>query len=77
MKMVLKTFLHGQMTEQIASEVRSKNGGKLQKVPFLKIVFYHIAPLGDPKKWSHMKFKNKICYLGEINSNLPRKMAEQ
>ena len=75
--MVLKTFLHGQMTEQIASEVRPKNGEKLQKVPFLKIVFCNIAPLGDPKKWSHMKIKSKIRYLGERNSILPGQMAEQ
>ena len=66
-----------QMTEQIASEVRPKNGGKLQKVPFLKIVFCNIAPLGDQKKWSHMKIKSKISYLGERNSILPGQMAEQ
>jgi len=65
------------MTEQIASEVRPKNGGKLQKVPFLKIVFCNIAPLGDQKKWSHMKVKSKISYLGERNSILPGQMAEQ
>ena len=29
--MVLKTYLHGQMTETIAFEVRPKNGQKLQK----------------------------------------------
>ena len=65
------------MTEQIASEVRPKNGEKLQKVPFLKIVFCNIAPLGDQKKWSHMKIKSKIRYLGERNSILPGQMAEQ
>ena len=65
------------MTEQIASEVRPKNGEKLQKVPFLKIVFCNIAPLGDQKKWSHMKIKSKISYLGERNSILPGQMAEQ
>ena len=43
-KLVLKTFLHWQMTEQIASEVRAKNGEKLQKVPFLKSIFWPIAP---------------------------------
>ena len=59
------------MNEQIESEVRPKNGGKLQKVPFLKIVFW-------PKKWSHMKVLTfKISYLGEINSILPGHMAEQ
>ena len=52
-------------------------GGKLQKVPFLKIVFCNIAPLGDQKKWSHMKIKSKISYLGERNSILPGQMAEQ
>ena len=62
---------------QIASEVRPKNLEKLQKVPFLKIVFCNIAPLGDPKKWSHMKIKSKIRYLGERNSILPGQMAEQ
>ena len=65
------------MTEQIESEVRPKNGKKLQKVPFLKIVFCNIAPLGDQKKWSHMKVKSKIRYLGERNSILPGQMAEQ
>ena len=47
-KMVLQTFLHGQMTEQIALEVRPKNGGKLQKSAPLKIIWL-IAPLGDQK----------------------------
>ena len=65
------------MTEQIASGVRPKNGEKLQKVPFLKIVFCNIAPWGDPKKWSHMKVNSKISYLGERNSILPGQMAEQ
>jgi len=64
------------MTEQFPSEVRPKNREKLQKVPFLKIVFCNIAPLGDPKKWSHMKIKSKIRYLGERNSILPGQMAE-
>ena len=61
----LNTFIHSQMTEKIASEVWPKHGEKLQKVPFLKIVFCNIVPLGDPKKWSHMKVKSKIRYLGE------------
>ena len=65
------------MTEQIASEVRPQNREKLQKVPFLKIVFCNIAPLGDQKKRSHMKVKSKISYLGERNSILPGQMAEQ
>merc|ERR1712080_639888 len=76
-KLVLKTFLHGQMIEQMPSEVRHKNREKLQKVPFLKIVFCNIASLGDPKKLSHMKIKSKISYLGERNSILPGQMAEQ
>ena len=33
------------MAEQLAVE----NGGKLQKVPFLKIAFCPIAPSGDKK----------------------------
>ena len=61
------------MAEQLAVE----NGEKLQKVSFLKIVFCNIAPLGDPKKWSHMKIKSKISYLGERNRILPGQMAEQ
>ena len=61
------------MTEQLVVE----NWEKLQKVPFLKIVFCNIAPLGDQKKWSHMKVKSKISYLGERNSILPGQMAEQ
>ena len=65
------------MTEQIASEVRPKNGEKLQKVPFLKMVFCNIAPLGDQKKRSHMKVKSKINYLGERNGILLKQMAEQ
>ena len=47
------------------------------KVPFLKIVFCNTAPLGDQKKWSHMKIKSKISYLGEKNNILPWQMAEQ
>ncbi len=46
-------------------------------MPFLKIVFCNIAPLGDQKKRSHMKVKSKISYLGERNSILPVQMAEQ
>ncbi len=61
------------MAEQLVVE----NWEKLQKVPFLKIVFCNIAPLGDQKKWSHMKIKSKISYLGERNSILPGQMAEQ
>ena len=33
--------------------------------------------MGDQKKWSHMKIKSKISYLGERNSILPGQMAEQ
>ena len=48
--MVLKTYLHGQMTETIAFEVRPKKGQKLQKVPFLKSIFFdHLAPWGIKK----------------------------
>ena len=61
------------MAEKLAVE----NGKKLQKVPILKIVFWNIAPLGGQKKWSHMKFKSKISYLGETISILPWQMAEQ
>ena len=46
-------------------------------MPFLKIVFCNIAPLGDQKKRYHMKVKSKISYLGERNSILPGQMAEQ
>ncbi len=46
-------------------------------MPFLKIVFCNIAPLGDQKKRSHMKVKSKINYLGKRNSILPGQMAEQ
>ncbi len=31
----------------------------------------------NPKKWSHMKVKSKISYLGEKISILPWQMAEQ
>ena len=61
------------MAEQLAVE----NGEKLQKMPFLKIVFCNIAPLGDQKKWSLMKIKSKISYLGEGNGILPGQMADQ
>ena len=43
--MVLKTILHGQMTEKIAFEVRPKMGKKLQKLFFLS-VFDHLVPWG-------------------------------
>ena len=49
------------MAEQLAVE----NGEKLQKMPFLKIVFCNIEPLGDQIQWSQMKFKSKISYLGK------------
>ena len=65
------------MTEKIAFEVRPKKGKKLQKVPFLKSIFWPIGPLGDQKKWSHMKFKSKPSYLGEKITILPWQMAEQ
>ncbi len=61
----------------MAKQLAVENGEKLQKVPFLKIVFCNIAPLGDQKKWSHMKVKSKISYLGKRNSILPGHMAEQ
>ena len=75
--MVLKSILHGQMTEKIAFEVRPKIGEKSQKVPLLKSVFWPLGPLGGQKKLYHMKFKSKISYLGEKNSILPWQMAEQ
>ena len=40
------SILPWEMAEQLAVENREK----LQKVPFLKIVFCNIAPLGDQKK---------------------------
>ena len=45
MKVKSKISYLGEMDEQLAVE----NGGKLQKVPFLRIVFCNIAPLGDQK----------------------------
>ena len=65
------------MTEKIAFEVRPKKGKKLQKVPFLKSIFWPLGPLGGKKKLYHMKFKSKISYLGEKISILPWQMAEQ
>ena len=61
----------------MAEQLVVKNWEKCKIVPVLKIVFCNIAPLGDQKKWSHMKFKSKISYLGERNSILPGQMAEQ
>ena len=65
------------MTEKIAFEVRPKKGKKLQKVPFLKSIFWPLGPLGGPKKLYHMKFKSKISYLGKKINILPWQMAEQ
>ena len=48
--MVLKTILHGQMTEKIAFEVKPKNGKKMQEVPLLKSVFLTTWPFGGSKK---------------------------
>ena len=75
--MVLKTILHGQMTEKIAFEVRPKKGKKLQKVIFLKSIFWPLGPLGGQKKICHLKFKSKISYLGKKSSILPKQMTEQ
>ena len=75
--MVLKTILHGQMTEKIAFEVSPKKGKKLQKVLFLKSVFWPLGTLEGKKKLYHMKFKSKISYLGKKISILPWQMAEQ
>ena len=61
----------------MAEQLLVKNWEKCKIVPFLKIVFCNIAPLGDQKKRSHMKVKSKISYLGERNSILPGQMAEQ
>ena len=65
------------MTEKIAFEVRPKKGKKLQKVIFLKSIFWPLGPWGGQKKLYHMKFKSKISYLGEKISILPSQMAEQ
>ena len=46
----------------MAEQLVVKNWGKCKIVPFLKIVFCNIAPLGDQKKHSHMKVKSKISY---------------
>ena len=75
--MVLKSILQGQMTEKIAFEVRPKKGKKLQKVIFLKSIFWPLGPLGGQKKLDHMKFKSKISCLGKKISILPWQMAEQ
>ena len=69
--MVLKSILHGQMTEKIAFEVRPKKGKELLKVPFLK-GFVTTWPL-----WGLKKFKSQISYLGKKISILPWQMAEQ
>ncbi len=49
---------------EMAEQLVVKNWEKCKIVPFLKIVFCNIAPLGDQKKRSHMKVKSKISYLG-------------
>ena len=41
-----------------------------------KIKFWLLPPLGE-KKFSHIKFKNRISYLDKKNSILPKEMAEQ
>ena len=51
--MVLKTILHGQMTEKIAFEVRPKKGKKLQKVLLLKSIFLPLGPSGGQKIVPH------------------------
>ena len=53
------------MTEKIAFEVRPKKGKKMQKVIFLKSIFWPLGPLGGQKKLYHIKFKSKISYLGK------------
>ena len=70
-QMVLKSILHGQMTEKIASEVRPKKGKKLQKVFFFKAFFWPLGAFGGQKNFYHMKFKSKISYLGKNISILP------
>ena len=74
--MVLKTILHGQMTEKIASEVRPKKGKKIAKSDFKKNIFWPLGPWGGQKKLYHMKFKSKISCLGKKISILPWQMAE-
>ena len=64
------------MTVQIAFEVRPKKGKKLQKVIFLKSIFWPLGPLGGQKKLYHMKFKSKPSCLGEKINILPWQMAE-
>ena len=75
--MVLKSILHRQKTEKIAFKVRPKKGKKLQKVIFLKSIFWPLGPLGGQKKIYHMKFKSKKSYVGKKISILPWQMAEQ
>ena len=74
---MLKSILHGQMTEKIAFEVRPKKDKKMQKVLFLKSVFWPFGPLGGQKKIYHIKLKCKTGYLGEKINILPWQMAEQ
>ena len=61
----------------IAEEQMAVGNGENYKKYLFKIIFWPIAPLGDPEKQSHMKVKSKISYLGEKNSLLPGQLAEQ
>ena len=52
-------------------------GKQLQKMLFLKSVFWPFGPFGGKKKLYQMKFKSKPGYLGEKISIFPWQMAEQ
>ena len=51
--MVLKSILHGQMTEKIALEVRPKKGNKIANSAFVKKHFSTTWPLGGSKRIVH------------------------
>ena len=49
--MVLKTIIHGQMSDKIAFKLRPKKDQKLQSVLILKSVFFTTMPPGGGKKF--------------------------
>ena len=66
--MVLKTILHGQMTEKIAFEVRPKKGQKLQKVFFIAF-FDHLVPWGVQKNCTTGNLRAKlVIYVKKLAS---------
>ena len=65
------------MIEQMAVEVDVKSGGKNVKNRFFLMHFMTTSKNVRQIFLSQMKFKNKISYLGEKISILPKKMTEQ